>query len=96
VPELRDEAHFITKAEALMTSIDPKALEAISQLILQGGAIVVLIWVVTLLTSGKLHTSSEIDGLRKDKEDLLAMNKRISDALEQTNDLLDKHIGRRQ
>jgi len=77
-----------------MTGFDPKTIEAISQLILQGGAIVVLIWVVTLLTGGKLHTSSEIDGLRKDKEDLLAMNKRIADALEQSNELLEKHIGR--
>jgi len=79
-----------------MTGFDPKTIEAISQLILQGGAIVVLIWVVTLLTGGKLHTSSEIDGLKKDKDDLLAANKRIGDALQQSNDLLQKFVGSHQ
>ena len=76
------------------TLIDAKAIEALSQLILQGGAIVVLVWVVTLLTSGKLHTSSEIEGLRKDKEDLLAVNKRISEALEQSNGLLEELVAK--
>jgi hypothetical protein len=77
-----------------MSLIDAKAIEAITQLILQGGAIVVLVWVVMLLTSGKLHTSSEIDGLRKDKDDMLAINKRMSEALEQSNKLLEDLVGK--
>jgi hypothetical protein len=77
-----------------MTLIDAKAIEALSQLILQGGAIVALVWIVVLLTSGKLHTSSEIDGLRKDKEDLLSVNKRMSDALDQSNKLLEDLVGK--
>jgi len=77
-----------------MTLIDAKAIGALSQLILQGGAIVALVWVVVLLTSGKLHTSSEVDGLRKDKDELLAINKRMSDALEQSNKLLEDLVGK--
>jgi hypothetical protein len=77
-----------------MTLIDAKAIESLSQLILQGGAIVALVWVVVLLTSGKLHTSSEVDGLRKDKDELLAINKRMSDALDQSNDLLGDLVGK--
>jgi hypothetical protein len=76
-----------------MTGIDPVA---ISQLVLQGGAVVVLTWVVTLLTGGKLHTSSEVDGLKKDKSDLLAINERMSEALQQSNQLLEATIGRHQ
>jgi len=52
------------------------------------------VWIVVLLTSGKLHTSSEIDGLRKDKEDLLSVNKRMSDALDQSNKLLEDLVGK--
>ena len=74
--------------------VDAKAIEAVSQLILQGGAIVVLVWIVTLLTSGRLHTSSEVDGLKKDKEDLLAANKRLSEALDQSNSLLEDLVGK--
>lgn len=74
--------------------IDAKLIESLSQLILQGGAIVVLVWIVTLLTSGKLHTSSEIEGLRKDKENLLEVNKRVSEALEQSNKLLEDIVAR--
>jgi hypothetical protein len=76
--------------------IDPKTLDAISQLLLQGGAIVALVWVVLLLTGGKLHTSSEIEGLRQDKEDLLAVNTRMSAALELSNDLLKSIIEKRR
>lgn len=79
-----------------MTGLDPETVGAISQLVLQGGAIVVLIWVVTLLTGGKLHTSSEIDGLKKDKDDLLAANRRIGEALQKSNELLEKFIGSHQ
>jgi hypothetical protein len=77
-----------------MTLIDAKAVEALSQLLIQGGAIVSLVWVVMLLTSGKLHTSSEVDGLHKDKDDLLAINKRMSEALEQSNKLLEDLVGK--
>ena len=74
--------------------MDPKVVEQISSLIVQGGAIVVLVWVVTLLTGGKLHTDSEVEGLRKDKADLLVVNKGLSDALAQTNELLRISIDR--
>jgi len=76
--------------------VDPKTLEAISQLLLQGGAIVALVWVVLLLTGGKLHTSSEIEGLRQDKEALLAVNERVSTALALSNELLKSIIEKRR
>jgi len=74
--------------------IDPKTLDALSQLLLQGGAIVALVWIVLLLTGGKLHTSSEIEGLRQDKEDLLAVNERVSNALALSNELLKNIIAK--
>jgi len=74
--------------------IDPKTLDALSQLLLQGGAIVALVWIVLLLTGGKLHTSSEIEGLRQDKEDLLAVNERVSNALALSNELLKSIIAK--
>lgn len=77
-----------------MGVLDPAFFESLSTLILQGGAIIVLIWVVLLLTGGKLHTSSEIDGLRKDKETLLEINKQISKALEQSNGLLEELVSK--
>lgn len=79
-----------------MIGVDPKTLEAISQLLLQGGAIVALVWVVLLLTGGKLHTSSEIEGLRQDKEALLAVNERVSTALALSNELLKSIIEKRR
>lgn len=68
--------------------------DQLMQLVLQGGAIVALAWVLTLLTGGRLHTSSEVDGLRKDKADLLTVNQRLGEALDQSNRLLEKAIDR--
>ena len=74
--------------------VDPDTLKAITDLIIQGGAIVVLVWVVNLLLSGKLHTDSEVDGLRRDKADLLVANKDLSEALDQNTELLRLAIER--
>ena len=76
-------------------NITVDSITTIAPLILQGGAAVVLIWVVILLTTGKLHTSSEVEGLRGDKADLLKVNAHLSEALEQSNELLRLAITRR-
>lgn len=74
--------------------MSPEAIEGFTALIIQGGAIVVLVWVVSMIVSGKLHTESEVEGLRQDKTDLLAVNKNLSDALATTNELLRVAIRR--
>jgi hypothetical protein len=74
--------------------IDPQVLESLTALIIQGGAVIVLVWVVTLLVTGRLHTDSEVDGLRRDKADLLAINDKLSDALANSNELLRVAIKR--
>jgi hypothetical protein len=84
----------VSAQEGRVTLIDAQAIESLSKLFLQGGAIVALVWIVVLLTSGKLHTSSEVEGLRKDKSDLLTINERMSEALEQSNKLLEDLVGK--
>ena len=75
--------------------MNPESITSVVDLILQGGAVVALVWVVVLLTTGKLHTSSEVEGLRRDKADLLVVNSHLSGALEQSNELLRLAITRR-
>ena len=71
-------------------------LDGVTDVFIQGGAISVLVWVVLLLTSGKLHTSSEVEGLRQDKAELLAVNAHLSEALEQSNELIRLALARRE
>lgn len=64
-----------------------------TQLILTGGAVAALVWIIRLIVDGKLHSNSEVEGLRKDKADLLAVNERLGEALETSNRLLEQAIG---
>ena len=66
------------------------------QLIITGGAAGALFYVLKLLVDGKLHTSSEVDGLRDDKSKLFGANGRLAAALEQTNALLRDVIDDRE
>ena len=63
------------------------------QLLTLGGAAGALLWVLKLLTDKdpKLHTHSEIDGLRKDKASLLAVVKTQGEALQASNEV-DREI----
>lgn len=61
---------------------------SIIQLITVGGAAGALFWVLKLATDGKLHTSSETDGLRQDKVDLLRVNETQGKALKASNEQL--------
>ena len=56
------------------------------QLILSTGAAGALFYIVKLLVDGKLHTNSEVDGLKADKADLLKINAAQADALRQSNE----------
>lgn len=58
------------------------------QLITLGGAAGMAVWVLHLLTSNKLHTHSEVDGLRADKRELWRANEKLQISLESANDSL--------
>lgn len=58
----------------------------ILQLLTIGGAAGALFWVLKLVTDGKLHSSSETDGLRQDKADLLKVNESQGKALRASNE----------
>lgn len=58
------------------------------QAIVLGGAAGALFWVLKLVTDGKLHSSSETDGLRQDKVDLLKINETQGKALRASNEQL--------
>lgn len=59
-----------------------------SQIILTLGAAGALFYVLKLIVDGKLHSSSEVDGIRADKKELLAVNARMADAIDKSNDQL--------
>ena len=50
------------------------------QLITLGGAAGMAVYVLNLLSSGKIHTHSEVEGLRADKAELFAANKVLTEA----------------
>jgi len=56
------------------------------QLIVLTGGLGVAVWVLKLAVDGKLHTSSETDGLRQDKVDLLKINETQGQALKAANE----------
>ena len=58
------------------------------QVIVLGGAAGALFWVLKLITDGKLHSSSETEGLRQDKVDLLKINETQGRALRASNEQL--------
>lgn len=64
--------------------MDPSVI----QLLTVAGAAGALGWVLHLAVSGKLHTSSEVDGLRQDKVDLLKINETQGKALKASNEQL--------
>lgn len=55
------------------------------QLITVLGAAGALLYVLKLIVDGKLHTSSEVDGLRADKDRLIGINARLAEAIDRTN-----------
>lgn len=58
------------------------------QIVTVGGAAGALWWVLNLLVGGKLHTHSEVAGLRQDNTDLKKVNRTQADALKASNELL--------
>lgn len=68
---------------------DPTVTSIITLLTVGGAAgafYVILRWLI----DGKLHTHSEVEGLQRDKADLLAVNKTQADALERSNSALER------
>lgn len=55
------------------------------------GAAGALLWVLNQIIAGKLHSSSEVDGLKQDKADLLDIVQSQGEALRKTNEA-DKQI----
>lgn len=55
------------------------------QLIMVAGAAGALFYVLRLIVDGKLHSDSEVQGLKQDKVDLLEINKKQNDALDAAN-----------
>ncbi len=53
-----------------------------------GALLLVLKWIV----DGKLHSNSEVSGLREDKKELLKTNSELAEAVKKSNDLLAKII----
>lgn len=68
---------------------------SVINLILVTGAAGAFFLVLKWLADGRLHTDSEVEGLRADKEALLGVNKAQADALRRSNELLSKSLGRR-
>ena len=69
-------------------------MEQLPQLIITGGAAGALFYVLKLIVDGRLHSTSEVDGLRQDKKDLLAANTRLAAAIERSNNLLERTLDR--
>lgn len=67
---------------------------AILQLISTGGAAVVLFWVVAQFVGGKIHSESEVEGLRKRIEALTAINDRYAIQFDKVNEILEKAVER--
>jgi len=55
------------------------------QLISLLGAAGALYYVLRLIVDGKLHSDSELQGLKQDKIELLAINRQQNDALDASN-----------
>lgn len=54
-----------------------------------GGAAAVALYVLTLIVNGKLHSNSEVEGLRKDKESLTTQNDELAKALAASNETIE-------
>jgi DUF1009 family protein len=59
-----------------------------AQMIAVLGAAGALLYVLKLIVDGKLHSNSEVEGLRQDKKDLLAINAILTSAIDKSNDQL--------
>lgn len=66
--------------------------QAIFQLVTVAGAAGALFWVLRLVVDGRLHTSSEVDGLREDKSELLKVNGDLQKALTDQNEQLERLV----
>jgi hypothetical protein len=66
------------------------------QLLVTAGAAGAFYFVLKWLVDGKLHTHSEVEGLRADKVALLEVNKEQAAAMKHTNELLEAAITRRE
>lgn len=71
--------------------VDP----GIVNLLLVTGAAGAFFLVLKWLADGRFHTDSEVQGLRADKESLLAVNRDQAEALRDANKLLAEAIKRR-
>jgi hypothetical protein len=60
-------------------------VETLPQVITIGGAAGVLWYVLNLLVSGKLHTNSEVEGLRADIVEYRKTNHALTEALRVSN-----------
>ena len=54
-------------------------------LIMVGGAAAAFFWVLQWIVNGKLHSRSEVDGLRADKRELFTANKELIEANAEAN-----------
>lgn len=72
--------------------IDP----AIVQGLTIGGAAFAFFLMLKWLADGRFHTDSEVQGLKQDKVDMLALNKELTAALKRSNELLKKALERGQ
>lgn len=57
------------------------------------GAAGALLYVLKLIVDGKLHSSSEVDGLKQDKKDLIESNEDLTQALGAANQQLSVALG---
>lgn len=69
-------------------------MDQLPQLLVTGGAAGALFYVLRLIVEGRLHSDSEINGLREDKKQLLAANARLATGVDHSNTLLQKVLER--
>jgi hypothetical protein len=65
---------------------------SVLQLFSTVGAAAALLYIVKQFIDGKLHSSSEVDGLRDDKRRLMEMNANQSAALDAANQQMERLI----
>lgn len=65
-------------------------LRGVVEAIPQISAAAVLAYVLKLFVDGKIHSNSEVAGLREDKSALLESNLHLSEALKSAHQQLDK------
>ena len=66
--------------------MDPSIVSVITVTGAAGAFFLVLKWIV----DGKLHTESEVSGLRQDKADLLKINTEQAEAMRHSNEVFEQ------